>query len=140
MLDELADKTVRVEGGHAALFPGNYSYAAGRVVKHGAAGPKPEVQRMKQDGRMTKDKGQGQKSKVQSPKSKAPSRHTPTVNRHSADPVSAIEQRLRQIETEHETARQALDFNRVRELTDERKYLEGELQARKADQVEGGKA
>ena len=147
MLDELADKTVRVEGGHAALFPGNYSYAAGRVVKHGAAGPKPEVQRMKQDGRMAKDKGlrtrhevRGQKPEARSQKSGTPNRHSPSINRQSSDPVSAIEQRLRQIETEHETARQALDFNRVRELTDERKYLEGELQARKADQVEGGKA
>ncbi|MCX6841460.1 MAG: ATP-binding cassette domain-containing protein [candidate division WOR-3 bacterium] len=145
MLDELADKTVRVEGGHAALFPGNYSYAAGRVVKHGAASPKSEVQRTKQDGQRAKDRGprtkhevRSQKPEARSQKSGAPNRHSPTGNRQSADPVSAIEQRLRQIETEHEAARQAMDFNRVRELTDERKYLEGELQARKADQVEGG--
>ena len=47
---------------------------------------------------------------------------------------------LRQLEAEYESARQGMDFNRVRELADERKYLEVELQARKADQVEGGKA
>jgi hypothetical protein len=53
--------------------------------------------------------------------------------------VADIERRLRQLETEYDSARQAMDFNRVRELADERKYLEAELQARKADQVEGGK-
>jgi ATP-binding cassette subfamily F protein 3 len=147
MLDELADKTVRIDGGKAILFPGNYSYAAGRVVKHGAASPKSEVQRTKQAGQRTKDKGQRTKSQFQSPKSRVQSprfnvrnRHSPIVNRQSGDPVSAIEQRLRQLETEYEAARQAMSFNRVRELADERKYLEGELQARKADQVEGGKA
>ncbi len=140
MLDELADKTVRVEGGHAALFPGNYSYAAGRGQKPATARTKDKGLRTKQSGQGTKSEARSQKSKVQSLKPKVPNRHSPTVNRQPADPVSVIEQRLRQIETEHEAARQAMDFNRVRELTDERKYLEGELQARKADQVEDGKA
>jgi hypothetical protein len=54
--------------------------------------------------------------------------------------VREIELRLRQVESEYEAARQAMNYNRVRELADERKYLEAELQARKADQVEGGKA
>ena len=133
MLDELADKTVRIDGGKAILFPGNYSYAAGRVLKHATGSPKSQVQRTKQHGQRTKDKGQ-------SPKSKVPNRHSSIVNRQSPDPVSDIEQRLRQLEAEYDSARQAMDFNRVRELADERKYLEAELQARKADQVEGGKA
>ena len=133
MLDELADKTVRVEGGHAALFPGNYSYAAGRAVKHATGNPKPQTPNPKQTRTNPKPQAPGRSRPVRN-------RHSPTVNRQPADPVSAIEQRLRQIVNEHEAARQAMDFNRVRELTDERKYLEGELQARKADQVEGGKA
>ncbi len=140
MLDELADKTVRIEGGKAMLFPGNYSYAAGRVLKHATGSPKSQVRRTKQDRQRTKDKGQRAKSQVQSPKSKVPNRHSSIVNRQSPDPVSVIEQRLREIEAEHDSARQAMDFNRVRELADERKYLEAELQARKADQVEGGEA
>jgi len=133
MLDELADKTVRIDGGKAILFPGNYSYAAGRVLKHATGSPKSQVRRTKQHGQRTKDKGQ-------SPKSKVPNRHSSIVNRQSPDPVSDIEQRLRQLEAEYDSAREAMDFNRVRELADERKYLEAELQARKADQVEGGKA
>jgi len=138
MLDELADKTVRIEGGKAILFPGNYSYAAGRVVKHGAASPKSEVQRTKDQGQRTKSHVQSPKSIVHGPKSKA---HGPKhAVRHSGDPVSAIEQRLRQLESDYEVARQAMNYNRVRELADERKYLEAELQARKADQVEGEKA
>jgi ATP-binding cassette subfamily F protein 3 len=147
MLDELADKTVRIDGGKAILFPGNYSYAAGRVVKHAAPSPKSEAQRTKQDGQRTKDKGlrtkdeaRSQRLEARSQKSRVPNRHSPIVTRQSSDPVSAIEQRLRQLETEYEAARQAMNYNRVRELADERKYLEGELQARKADQVEGGKA
>jgi hypothetical protein len=54
--------------------------------------------------------------------------------------VAEIERRLRQLEDEYDSARQAMNYSRVRELADERKYLEAELQARKADQVEGGKA
>lgn len=54
--------------------------------------------------------------------------------------MADIERRLRQLDAEYDAARQAMDFNRVRELADERKYLEAELQARKADQVDGGKA
>jgi len=138
MLDELADKTVRIEGGKAILFPGNYSYAAGRVLKHATASPKSKVQRTKDQGLRTKSHVQNPKSIVHGPKSKA---HGPKhAVRHSGDPVSAIEQRLRQIESDYEVARQAMNYNRVRELADERKYLEAELQARKADQVEGGKA
>jgi ATP-binding cassette subfamily F protein 3 len=131
MLDELADKTVRVEGGRAALFPGNYTYAAGRGLKPATGNSKPQT---------PNPKVQSPKSKVQSLKSKVPNRHSPIVNRQSGDPVREIELRLRQVESEYEAARQAMNFNRVRELADERKYLEGELQARKADQVEGGKA
>jgi ATP-binding cassette subfamily F protein 3 len=130
MLDELADKTVRIEGGHAALFPGNYSYAAGRVLKHATGNPKSQI---------PKPKTGSPKSPVQSPKSKAPNRHSSIVNRQSGDPVSAIEQRLRQLDSDYELARQAMNYNRVRELADERKYLEAELQARKAEQVEEGR-
>ena len=67
------------------------------------------------------------------------SRHSSPATHRSGDGVADIERRLRQLETEYDSARQAMDFNRVRELADERKYLEAELQARKADQVEGGK-
>jgi len=136
MLDELADKTVRIDGGRAVLFPGNYSYAAGRVVKHGAASPKSEAQRTKQGGQRAKPEFQSPKPVVHGPKSKV---HGPKSPHHqSGDPVRDIELRLRQVESEYEAARQAMNYNRVRELADERKYLEAELQARKADQVEGG--
>jgi len=140
MLDELADKTVRIEGGRAMLFPGNYSYAAGRVVKHGSASPKSEGQRTKQGGQRTKSEVQSPKAVVHGQKSKARSHQPPHAAHQSSYSVSDIERRLRQLEAEHESARQGMDFNRVRELADERKYLEAELQARKADQVEGGKA
>jgi ATP-binding cassette subfamily F protein 3 len=136
MLDELADKTVRVDGGKAVLFPGNYSYAAGRVLKHATGSPKSQVQRTKQGRQRTKDKGL--KTGPESPKSTV--HRSKSASRRPADAVSDIERRLRQLEAEYDSARQAMDFNRVRELTDERKYLEAELQARKADQVEGGQA
>jgi ATP-binding cassette, subfamily F, member 3 len=138
MLDELADKTVRIDGGRAILFPGNYSYAAGRVVKHGAASPKSKVESPKSSGQRPKYQVQSPKPVVHGPKSKV---HGPKSTHHqSGDPVRDIELRLRQVESEYEAARQAMNYNRVRELADERKYLEAELQARKADQVEGGKA
>ncbi len=140
MLDELADKTVRIDGGRAVLFPGNYSYAAGRVVKHGAAGPKSQVQRTKQGGQRIEPEVRSPKPGVHGLKSIVHGHHSSPVKRHASYSVSDIERRLRQLETEYDSARQAMDFNRVRELADERKYLEAELQARKADQVEGGKA
>jgi ATP-binding cassette subfamily F protein 3 len=140
MLDELADKTVRIDGGKAILFPGNYTYATGRGQKPASVSPKNKGLRTKDEVRSQRLEARSQKSRVQSPKSKVQSRHSPIVNRQSADPVSAIEQRLRQLETEYDAARQAMNYSRVRELADERKYLEAELQARKADQVEGGKA
>ena len=140
MLDELADKTVRIEGGRAILFPGNYSYAAGRVVKHGAAAPKHKGLQQTTEVRSQKSGTRSQKSRGQSPGSNAHNRHSPVVNRQSADPVREIELRLKQVESDYDAARQRMDFNRVRELADERKYLEAELQTRKADQVEGGKA
>jgi ATP-binding cassette subfamily F protein 3 len=130
MLDELADKTVRIDGGRAILFPGNYSYAAGRVVKHTTGSPKSKVQSPKSSGPSPKSHVQSPKSRVHSPKSPP---------RYSADPVAEIERRLKALDVESQAARQALDFSRVRELADERKYLESELSARKADQVEGGK-
>jgi ATP-binding cassette subfamily F protein 3 len=138
MLDELADKTVRIDGGKAILFPGNYSYAAGRGQKPATVSPKDKGPGTKGEVRSQKLEARSQKSGVQSLRSKVHSPKSPP--RHSSDPVSAIEQRLRQMVAEYETARQAMNFNRVRELADERKYLEAELQARKADQVEGGKA
>ena len=135
MLDELADKTVRIDGGKAILFPGNYSYAAGRGQKPATGNPKSQIPNPKSGS--PKSHVQSPKSIVHGPKSKA---HGPKhAVRHSGDPVSAIEQRLRQLESDYEVARQAMNYNRVRELADERKYLEAELQARKADQVEGGK-
>jgi len=140
MLDELADKTVRIEGGRAMLFPGNYSYAAGRVVKHGAASPKSQGQKTKEGGERTKSQVQSPKPVVHGQKSKARSHQSSGGTRPSSYSVSDIERRLRQLEADYDAARQAMDFNRGRELADERKYLEAELQARKADQVEGGKA
>jgi ATP-binding cassette subfamily F protein 3 len=140
MLDELADKTVRIDGGRAILFPGNYSYAAGRVLKHATGSPKSQVQRTKQGGQRPKSEAQSPKPRVHGPKSMVHSRHSSLATHHSADPVAEIERRLRQLEDEYDSARQAMNYSRVRELADERKYLEAELQARKADQVEGGKA
>jgi len=123
MLDELADKTVRVEAGRAVLFPGNYTYASGHGRTPGIASPKDDVRRAKQ-GRQKAAEDGAEKT---------------IATHHSSDPVSEIEHRLRQIDTEYDSARQAMDFTRVRELTDERKYLVAELEARKADQVEEGR-
>jgi len=138
MLDELADKTVRLDGGKAVLFPGNYSYAAGREEKPAAVSPKHKGPGTKQDRRRTKSEVQGSRSKGQSSKSRV--RGPKPHSGHLADPVSDIERRLRELEAEYDVARREVDFNRVRELVDERKYLEAELQARKADQVEDGQA
>jgi ATP-binding cassette, subfamily F, member 3 len=135
MLDELADKTVRIEGGRAALFPGNYSYAAGRAKERATGNPKSQNPHPKSGS--SKSHVQSPKSIVHGPKSKVRGPQPPF--HHSGDPVREIELRLRQVESEYEEARQAMNYNRVRELADERKYLEAELQARKADQVEGGK-
>jgi ATP-binding cassette subfamily F protein 3 len=138
MLDELADKTVRLEGGTAVLFPGNYSYAVGRVQK---AAPSVQNERrvMRHETGSRKPEAGGQKPRGEDRKSHV--RGGPcAVKRGEADPVSGIERRLRELEAEYNTARRAMDFVRVRELTDERKYLEAELEARKADQVEGGTA
>jgi len=108
------------------------------VVKHAAAGPKPQVQGTKQGRQRAKSEVQSPKPVVHGPKAKVRSHQSSGATRPSSYSVSDIERRLRQLETEHDSARQAMDFNRVRELADERKYLEAELQARKADQVEGG--
>jgi len=144
MLDELADKTVRIEGGRAVLFPGNYSYAAGRVVKREAAGPKPQAPKTRQEGHPTRPEVKTPKSHVHGPTShargpKSKSHGPSSAHQHQGDGVADIERRLRQLENEYDSARQTMDFNRVRELADERRYLEAELQARKADQVDGGR-
>jgi ATP-binding cassette subfamily F protein 3 len=121
MLDKLADKTIRVEGGQAVLFPGNFSYASARV--------KTTTRREKVH----------KPARPATPHAPGPAVVPPAAARPvQLDPVAGIERRLRDLSAELEAAKQQFDFNRARGLNEERKQLEAELQARKADQVEGG--
>jgi ATP-binding cassette subfamily F protein 3 len=131
MLDQLADKTVRVEAGRAALFPGNFSYATGRSK----AQPKPESKHPS-----LKSPAPGQRRAAKREKPLPPRRKRRPNPKPPVDMVAEIEGRLERVDAEMEQARSRLDFSRVRGLSDEKKYLEAELEARKADQVEGGKA
>ncbi|MBM3323055.1 ABC-F family ATP-binding cassette domain-containing protein [candidate division WOR-3 bacterium] len=162
MLDKLAHKTVRVEDGQAVLFPGNYAYASARARSHkpseGSQKPKAKSQEPAPGDRRQKPKAKSQspkptvpspKSKVHSPKSRV---HSPKSTVHGPqsrvpspespvpplDRIADIRQRLVQIEQAVREARAAFDLNRARALNEERRDLEQELEARKADQVEGG--
>ena len=126
MLDQLADKTVRIEGGQAVLFPGNFSYASSRVKAAARADGGRTVLKPKHKLKPEQARQQlsGQK-KAQ-----------PAAGRPAPDPVTRIERRLKAIEDEYEAAREAFDLNRARVLNDERRELLLELEQRKADQVE----
>ncbi len=126
MLDKLAHKTVRVEDGQAVLFPGNYAYATARARSHS---PKTGSQKPNSTVPSSKAQAQSSKSKVSSPKSQVP----------AIDRVTDIRQRLAQIELALQEAKAAFDLNRARALNQERKDLEQELEARKADEVEGSR-
>jgi len=138
MLDKLADKTVRVEGGQAVLFPGNFTYASSRSRaashKPQAASPKAVLRPQKSSSSSPVSGPGQQKGKGQRPKAKAQN-HAAAVPRPT-DPMARMQARLRAIEGEYEEARQTFDLNRARVLNDERKELLQELEARKADQVQ----
>jgi len=111
MLDRLATRTIRVEAGEVVMFPGNFSYAAGRpqqpvAVTPAAATPKPAGPSPEASGR-------------------EPSR------------LDQLEQRLRQVQREYEAALAAGEFTRARALVQEQRELTAEIVARKADEVEG---
>jgi ATP-binding cassette subfamily F protein 3 len=133
MLDKLATKTVRVEGGEAMLFPGNFSYASSRSrgLKPQASSPKQQApSRSGQapwDARQSKGKGKSPQAGVHFAKPPAP-----------VDRLGEIRRRLAQVEHELDEAKTALDLNRARLLNGERRDLEQELEACKADEVEGG--
>jgi ATP-binding cassette subfamily F protein 3 len=140
MLDQLADKTVRIEAGRAALFPGNFSYATGRIKAQ--PGPEPARKASIRTLQAPSQKEQTTGHKLQAPTRKhrqGGMGHKQAKPAQSpADAVADIERRLGQLDAGLAQARKAFDFNRVRELSEERKYLEADLQARKADQLEPG--
>jgi ATP-binding cassette subfamily F protein 3 len=131
MLDRLADKTVRVEAGRAVLFPGNFSYATGRIKAQPKSEPKSAASRPTV---LTRKRAKERKGQLPPNQKKRPG------PKPCRDMVAEIKGRLERVDAEMELARSRLDFNRIRGLADEKKYLEAELEARKADQVEDGKA
>lgn len=127
MLDKLADKTVRVEGGQAVLFPGNFTYAAHQVVKVPAA-PKPAIQppKPRQETRPAVQKHKPQK--------KHPG-HKPAGQAKPVVTVEQLRQRLERVNQQYEAARQGFQFDRAMALAAERREIEAEIEARKADEL-----
>jgi ATP-binding cassette subfamily F protein 3 len=120
MLDQLATKTVRVEGGQAVLFPGNFSYASKRAKGASAATSRP---------------AQRPAARLHtSPGPEKPARQPAAKGR--ADRSAQIVARLRAIDAEYGEARARLDMGAARSLADERRELETELAARRADELE----
>jgi ATP-binding cassette subfamily F protein 3 len=121
MLDQLADKTVRVEGGQAVLFPGNFSHAAHKVVK---AAPKPAVQPHRPEPKPAAARQpQHRHRKVQKPDAK------PVVT------LESLRQRLERVTEQYEQARSRFEFDRARTLAQEQRELREEIEARKADDL-----
>jgi ATP-binding cassette, subfamily F, member 3 len=140
MLDKLASKTVRVEGGEAVLFPGNYSYASGRAkAVPSKAARKSTAGQQPRPSAPDRKKEQAPKAVVSKP---APKQHPPKKPEPPSDRTAAIRARLSQVQSEYDRARQSLDFTRARLLNDERRALETELAQRQADELgqAGGKA
>ncbi len=132
MLDKLADKTVRVEGGAAILFPGNYSYASGRAKATPArVAQRPTTVERPEISARTKNQ-QPPSGAVKPPPVRQPQRKGAGG---PADRIAAIRARLDQLQLEYEKARQSLDFARARELNEERRALETELAQRQADEL-----
>ncbi len=127
MLDQLADKTVRVEGGQAVLFPGNFTYAAHHAAKSPAP-PRPETRppAPKPESRPAAPKPQPRKEK-KARKPEAPARAPVTVEQ--------LRQRLESVNRQYEAARQGFQFDRAMALAAERRELEAEIEARKADEL-----
>ncbi|UCG42301.1 MAG: ABC-F family ATP-binding cassette domain-containing protein [candidate division WOR-3 bacterium] len=119
MLDRLAEKTIRVEGGEAVLFPGNYSFASRRVrpaeSRVGPEAPKP-------------------KRKPAARLALRPERRGRV--RSKAD---EFERRLVKVRKEYEQAKSRLDLNRARELAQEEKELAAEIERLKAEELAGSR-
>ncbi len=119
MLDRLADKTVRVEGGRVELFPGNYSYAQQRS-KPARATP---TQRVKP--RINTDKHRFQ---TKSRKPKVDER------------MAVLERRLAETQSRYEQARTGFDLNRARDLAQGLKGIEEEIARLRAERHAGDDA
>jgi ATP-binding cassette subfamily F protein 3 len=117
MIDRLANKTVAVRGGHADLFPGNYTYAtSGRRPK---AAPRP-------DAKPAASKPPEPPAAVVRPpvaKPFAPPRPPSDKTARLEAKIRRLEQRIRALETEFQEAKQRFDFARAREIWTERQVL-----------------
>ncbi|MEO0079947.1 MAG: ATP-binding cassette domain-containing protein, partial [candidate division WOR-3 bacterium] len=113
MLDRLATRTILVENGEVVQFPGNYSYATGRV---GQVETKPELAGPAVEGSESEP-------------------HSPTSIIKRTNVVERLEERLKQVRAEYQAALAVMDFSRARMLAMEEKELETEINARKADEV-----
>ncbi len=135
MLDRLADKVARVEGGEVVLFPGNYSWALHRSQP---ARGNP----LRKEPPINTDKHRG-KNGSRKADSESDARHSEFGIRNSAfnGPMVRLTGRLQRVKLEYDEARERLDFSRARELAQEQREVEAEIERVKAVEVaEGGEA
>ena len=119
MLDRLAEKTIRVEGGEAILFPGNYSFAH-RRQRPARSRSKPVPPGPKRTGRP-----------AAGPAS-VPRKRGPVKSR-----AEQLERKLAMVRREYERARSSFDLNRARELAQDEKELVVEIERVKAEELAG---
>ena len=123
MLDKLADKTVRVEGGEVVLFPGNYSYASAKV----------KAQSVKDKGQ-SKGKGQSPKSELRNPKSAIQNPKSKIQN--PMERMVSLQRRLEVVRDAYRQAKERFELARARSLAEEERGILSEIEQLKADQVE----
>ncbi len=112
MLDRVADKTVRVEGGEVVLFPGNYAYAAAQVKRGQSVRAGVEIKKQKRE------------SGIRESKNRSPGSGT-TLS--YAGRVAELERRLAVVREEYYQAREQFDLGRARELALEERSIQEEL-------------
>lgn len=130
MIDRLANKTIAVQGGHANVFPGNYTYATSerkrptpvedvRVepAEPDAASHLPVPALSLSESTRKKTKRHVEKTSASVPDASAAIR---TI-------IEAREARVRQLELLYEDAKRKLDFTRAREVWTERQMLVDEI-------------
>jgi ATP-binding cassette subfamily F protein 3 len=128
MIDRLASKTVAVRAGRADVFPGNYTYATSG--RSGPVSPGPAAPAVPE---LVAPMIQPEPTRAVAPQRPESCRPRPPP---APDPAAKLrarirqrEERLRQLETEYEAAKQRLDFSRAREIWTERQILIDELLA-----------
>jgi ATP-binding cassette subfamily F protein 3 len=119
MLDRLADKTVRVEGGRVELFPGNYSYAQHRPMPVRGGSAHEEKPRINTDKHRLKNRGR--KPKVD-------------------ERMAVLERRLAETQSRYEQARAGFDLNRARDLAQGLRGIEEEIARLRAERHAGDDA